>query len=310
MKKVVGVNFRENGRTYFFNPNNLELKIGDQVIVETKMGQEFGTVKILNREIDETKLKEPLKDVIKIATRNDIKHQEENIQEENKASDIFKKKVKEYNINMNLVETRYLFDNSKLIFYFTSDNRVDFRELVKDLASIFRTRIELRQISIRDQVKLIGGNGVCGLKLCCCSFLKDFDGVSIKMAKEQNLSLNTSKITGNCGRLMCCLKFEQNVYEEKMKKLPHIGAIVKTESGEGIVDGVEVLKEMITVKLKDEEGNNYKKKYNVQEITIIKDNKNVDDNQEKAEEQEIKELEKIEAMDKKEQKNASIDDDI
>ncbi len=310
MKKVVGVNFRENGRTYFFNPNSLELKIGDQVIVETKMGQEFGKIKILNREIDETKLKEPLKDVIKIATRNDIKHQEENIQEENKASDIFKKKLKEYNLSMNLVETRYLFDNSKLIFYFTAENRVDFRELVKDLASIFRTRIELRQISIRDQVKLLGGNGICGLKLCCCSFLKEFDGVSIKMAKEQNLSLNTSKITGNCGRLMCCLKYEQNVYEEKMKKLPHIGAIVKTESGEGTVDGVEVLKEIITVKLKDEEGNTYKKKYNMQEITIIKDNKNTEEHQEKMEEQEIRELEQIEAMDKKEQKNASIDDDI
>lgn len=310
MKKVVGVNFRENGRTYFFNPNGLDLKIGDKVIVETKMGQEFGTIKIVNREIDETKLKEPLKDVLKIATRNDIKHQEENIQEENKASDIFKKKVKEYNLNMNLVETRYLFDNSKLIFYFTAENRVDFRELVKDLASIFRTRIELRQISIRDQVKILGGNGICGLKLCCCSFLKDFDGVSIKMAKEQNLSLNASKITGNCGRLMCCLKYEQNVYEEKMKKLPHIGAIVKTESGEGTVDGVEVLKEIITVKLKDEEGNNYRKKYNAQDITIIKDNKNSDDSSEKLEEQEIKELEKIEAMDKKEQKNASIDDDI
>lgn len=310
MKKVVGVNFRENGRTYFFNPNSLELKIGDQVIVETKMGQEFGKIKILNREIDETKLKEPLKDVIKIATRNDIKHQEENIQEENKASDIFKKKLKEYNLSMNLVETRYLFDNSKLIFYFTAENRVDFRELVKDLASIFRTRIELRQISIRDQVKLLGGNGICGLKLCCCSFLKEFDGVSIKMAKEQNLSLNTSKITGNCGRLMCCLKYEQNVYEEKMKKLPHIGAIVKTESGEGTVDGVEVLKEIITVKLKDEEGNTYKKKYNMQEITIIKDNKNTEEHQEKMEEQEIRELEQIEAMDKKEQKNASIEDDI
>ena len=263
-----------------------------------------------SREIDETKLKEPLKDVIKIATRNDIKHQEENIQEENKASDIFKKKLKEYNLSMNLVETRYLFDNSKLIFYFTAENRVDFRELVKDLASIFRTRIELRQISIRDQVKLLGGNGICGLKLCCCSFLKEFDGVSIKMAKEQNLSLNTSKITGNCGRLMCCLKYEQNVYEEKMKKLPHIGAIVKTESGEGTVDGVEVLKEIITVKLKDEEGNTYKKKYNMQEITIIKDNKNTEEHQEKMEEQEIRELEQIEAMDKKEQKNASIDDDI
>lgn len=310
MKKVVGVNFRENGRTYYFNPNGLDLKIGDNVVVETKMGQEFGTIKAINREIDETKLKEPLKDIIKIATRNDIKHQEENIKEENKASDVFRKKVKEYKLNMNLVETRYLFDNSKLIFYFTADNRVDFRELVKDLASIFRTRIELRQISIRDQVKLLGGNGICGLKLCCCSFLKDFDGVSIKMAKEQNLSLNAAKITGNCGRLMCCLKYEQNVYEEKMKKLPHVGAIVKTEAGEGIVDGVEVLKEIITVKLKDEEGNNYKKKYNIQEITIIQDNKNNEDEQGKLEEQEIKELEKIEAMDKKEQKNASIDDDI
>jgi len=211
---------------------------------------------------------------------------------------------------MNLVNVEYKFDGSKILFYFTADGRIDFRDLVKDLAAIFKTRIELRQISIRDQVKLLGGNGICGLKLCCCSFLKEFDGVSIKMAKEQNLSLNTSKITGNCGRLMCCLKYEQNVYEEKMKKLPHIGAIVKTESGEGTVDGVEVLKEIITVKLKDEEGNTYKKKYNMQEITIIKDNKNTEEHQEKMEEQEIRELEQIEAMDKKEQKNASIDDDI
>ena len=308
MKKVAGVNFRENGRTYFFNPDKFDLKIGDKVIVETKMGQEFGIVKIVDREIDETKLKEPLKDIIKIATRNDEAHQQENIKEEKRASEIFEKKVKEYKLEMNLVETRYLFDNSKLIFYFTAENRIDFRELVKDLASIFRTRIELRQISIRDQVKILGGNGVCGRELCCCTFLKNFEGVSIKMAKEQNLSLNASKITGNCGRLMCCLKYEENVYEEKMRKLPHTGAIVKTVDGEGIVDSVEILKEIITVKMKDEEGNNYNKKFNAQDITIIKDSKRNDEY--KFEEQDIKELEKIEAMDKRDKNNSSIDDDV
>ena len=209
---------------------------------------------------------------------------------------------------MDLVEAKYLFDNSKLIFYFTAENRIDFRELVKDLASIFKTRIELRQISTRDQVKMLGGCGVCGRELCCCTFLKSFEGATIKMAKEQNLSLNASKITGNCGRLMCCLKYEENVYKEKMKRLPHVGAIVKTEDGKGTVDSIEVLKEILTVKLTDEDGNLYSKKFNAQDVSILKDSKKVQS--EKEDEQEIKELEKIEELDKREQKNASIDDDI
>ena len=309
MTKVVGISFRENGRGYFFNPKKFELKIGDKVLVETKMGEELGIVKINNRKIDETKLKEPLKNVIRIASVEDEKHEKENQEEEKKAFEICKNKIKEHNLEMNLVEAKYLFDNSKLIFYFTADNRIDFRDLVKDLASIFKTRIELRQISIRDQVKRLCGNGICGRELCCCSFLKDFDGVSIKMAKEQNLSLNASKITGCCGRLMCCLKYEQNVYEDKMKNLPNPGAIVKTEEGEGVVDSVEVLRELIKVKLKDEEGNNYFKKYSPTELKIIRDDKKSTQSENENSE-ELKELEKIEQMDKIDKKNASSDDEI
>ncbi len=306
MKKVIGVRFRKPGKIYFFDPGYLDIRNGDFVIVETSMGQELGTVVIKSRIIDETKLKEPMKKVKKIASIPDQKHQEDNIKEEKKAYDICKTKIKEHNLDMNLVEARYLFDNSKLIFYFTSEGRVDFRELVKDLASVFRTRIELRQISTRDQVKRLGGNGVCGRELCCCSFLNNFDSVSIKMAKEQNLSLNAAKITGNCGRLMCCLKYEQNVYEDKMKTLPHVGAIVKSADGEGTVESVEVLREMVSVKLKDEDGNNYYKKYNVKDLKIIKDEKHEENN---SDTEDIKELEKIEELDKKD-KNNSNDDEV
>ena len=309
MTKVVGVRFRNFGKIYFFDPGDLELKEGDSVIVETSMGQELGTIKIYNREIDETKLKNPLKKIIKVATKEDLKHQEKNAIEEKKAFEKCKKKIKEHELDMNLVEARYLFDNSKLIFYFTSDNRVDFRDLVKELAAIFKTRIELRQISVKDKVKRLGGNGPCGRELCCCTFLNNCDGATIKMAKEQNLSLNASKITGNCGRLMCCLKYEQNVYEDKMKKLPHPGAIVKTEDGEGTVESVEVLRELIKVKLKDDEGNGYFKKYNVSDLKIIKDNKKQDDKTEQNEE-ELKELKRIEEMDKRDKKNTVPDDEI
>ena len=276
--------------------------------MKLKWEKNFGSVKIVKREIDEKKLKEPLKKIQKIATKEDEKHQRENIKEEKKAFDICEKKIKEHKLDMNLVEARYLFDNSKLIFYFTADNRIDFRELVKDLASIFKTRIELRQISIRDQVKRLGGCGVCGRELCCCTFLKNFEGATIKMAKEQNLSLNASKITGNCGRLMCCLKYEEDVYKEKMKKMPHIGAIVKTKDGKGTVDSIEVLKEILTVKLTDDAGETYTKKFNAEDVSIIKDTRKMQ--AEKENEQEIKELEKIEEMDKRDQKNASIDDDV
>ena len=308
MKKVAGVNFRERGRTYYFEQGDFDLKIGDKVIVETKMGKELGIIKLVNREIDETKLKDPLKSILKIATKEDEKHQKDNLEEEKNAFTICQKKIKEHKLDMTLIEARYLFDNTKLIFYFTADFRIDFRDLVKDLASIFKTRIELRQISVRDEVKRLGGHGVCGRELCCCTFLKNFEGVSIKMAKEQNLSLNASKITGNCGRLMCCLKYEENVYAEKIKKLPRIGAIVKTSEGKGVVDSVEVLKEVIRVKLTDEDGNSYNRKFDAKDVKIIKDSKRVEENVEDM--QDIKELEQIEAMDKRDQKNVSKDDDI
>lgn len=310
MKKIVGVKFRKPGKIYFFDQDNLELKVGDSVIVETSLGQELATVKIANRQIDETKMKDPLKKIIKVADGKDLKHQEENVEKEKEAFETCKKKIKEHNLDMNLVEARYLFDNSKLIFYFTADGRIDFRDLVKDLAAVYRTRIELRQIGIRDQIKRLGGNGICGRELCCCSFLNNFDTVSIKMAKEQNLSLNTSKITGNCDRLMCCLKYEQNVYDDKMKNLPHPGAIVKTEDGEGTVEGVEVLRELLKVKFKDEEGNNFYKKYNAADVKIIKDNKREITSDENIDPEELKELEKLEKMDQYDKKNATGDDEV
>ena len=207
---------------------------------------------------------------------------------------------------MTLTDVEFKFDNSKVLFYFTADGRIDFRDLVKDLAAIFKTRIELRQIRVRDEVKRIGGNGVCGRELCCCSFLGNFETVSIKMAKEQNMSLNPSKISGNCGRLMCCLKYEQEVYEEKMNRLPRIGAIVKTEDGEGTVEGVETLKERIRVKLKDDNGEYYFKKYDASDVKIIKNvQSDTVDPEEKEHLKELQELEKLEKLDKK---NANQED--
>jgi cell fate regulator YaaT (PSP1 superfamily) len=200
---------------------------------------------------------------------------------------------------MDLVDVEYKFDGSKILFYFTADGRIDFRELVKDLASVFKTRIELRQIGVRDEVKRIGGNGVCGRELCCCSFLDNFETVSIKMAKEQNIALNPSKISGNCGRLMCCLKYEQEAYSDKLSRLPKVGAIVKTPSGEGSVESVEILKELVKVKLKDGDNFNYKK-FDAKDISIIKDaKKNVIDEEEKENYKELQELEKLEKMDEK-----------
>lgn len=310
MAQIVGVTFRENGKIYSFDSNNLSLKIGDNVIVETKIGKEYGTVKIIRRNIDDSKIDISTKKVLAIASKEDEKHHLENLEEEKKALKICREKIKEHELEMNLTEVKYLFDNTKLIFYFTADTRIDFRELVKDLASIFRTRIELRQISTRDQIKRMGGNGVCGRELCCCSFLKNFENVTIKMAKEQNLSLNVSKVTGNCGRLMCCLKYEENVYEEKLKKLPHPGAIVKTKEGEGVIDNVEVLRETVRVKLKDDNDNNYYRKYPVAEIEIVKDTKKRQNNSSLNidEQEDLQELKKIEEMDKRDKKNSDGDD--
>lgn len=306
MKNIVGIRFKKPGKIYFFDPDELEIKKQDKVVVETAMGQELGEVVVSKRKVPEESLTAPLKKVVRIATPKDLKHQEENKKKEEEAFKICEEKIKKYKLDMHLTEVEYKFDNSKILFYFTADGRIDFRELVKDLAAIFRTRIELRQIGVRDEVKRIGGNGVCGRELCCCSFLGNFETVSIKMAKEQNMSLNPSKISGNCGRLMCCLKYEQEVYEEKLNRLPKIGAIVKTEDGEGVVDSIETLKEIIRVKLKDGEDYFYKK-YPAQEIKIIKNvGKEEVDPEEKEHLKELEELEKLEKM----EKQANNEDDM
>ncbi len=298
MKNIIGVRFRKPGKVYFFDPGKFDVKKQDKVIVETAMGQELGEVVISKKEISEESFTTPLKEIIRVATPGDVKHDAENREKEKSAFKICEEKIKKYNLDMKLTEVEYKFDNSKILFYFTADGRIDFRELVKDLAAVFKTRIELRQIGVRDEVKRIGGNGVCGRELCCCSFLGNFETVSIKMAKEQNISLNPSKISGNCGRLMCCLKYEQNVYDDKLKRLPKIGAIVKTEEGEGVVDSIETLKETVRVKFKDGD-ETYYKKYPADKIKIIKNiGKEEIDPEEREHQKELEELEKLEKLDK------------
>ena len=298
MKDIVGVRFKKLGKIYFFNPKKWKLKKGDKVIVETAQGEELGEVMIPNRTVPEDKIVEPLKIVERIANAKDYKRYDECKALEKKAFDVCKKKIKEHGLAMTLTDVEVKFDNSKILFYFTADGRIDFRELVKDLAAIYKTRIELRQIGVRDEVKKIGGNGVCGRELCCCTFLNDFEAVSIKMAKEQNISLNPSKISGNCGRLMCCLKYENEVYEEKLKKLPHIGAIVKTEEGEGEVDSIETLKERLRVKIKDGDDYIYRR-YDAKDVKVIKDEEKERLDQEEIEHQkELEELEKLEKAEK------------
>lgn len=305
MSKVIGVRFKRPGKVYFFDAGNINVKAKDKVIVETAMGQEMGEVVINNKNLTNNKVKSSLKPIVRVATEKDLKHFTENKEKEKEAFKICEEKIKKHKLDMHLVDASYTFDNAKLLFYFTADNRIDFRELVKDLASIFKTRIELRQIGVRDQVRRIGGNGVCGRELCCCTFLNNFDTVSIKMAKEQNIALNPAKISGNCGRLMCCLRYEQEAYEEKLKKLPKVGAIVKTEDGEGTVDSIEILKGIVRVKIKDGEDTFYKK-YPASEIKIIKNIESKEMNQEERENlKELEELEKLDQMD-----NAVSDDDM
>ena len=299
MKRIIGVRFKRLGKIYFFDPKWLEVQKGEKVVVETTQGEEIAEVVVPNRMIEEEKLTSPLKKVLRLASSRDLKHAEECRKKEKEAFELCNKKIKEHKLDMTLTDVEYKFDNSKILFYFTADGRVDFRDLVKDLAAVYKTRIELRQIGVRDEVKRIGGNGVCGRELCCCSFLRDFETVSIKMAKEQNISLNPSKISGNCGRLMCCLKYEQEVYEDKLKKMPNIGAIVKTPDGQGEVDGIEPLKEVVKVKIKD--GEIYKfKRYEVKDIKVIKDvAREHTDSEEKEYQKELKELEKLELKDSK-----------
>ncbi|GFP77922.1 PSP1 domain-containing protein [Clostridium fungisolvens] len=249
MIKVVGVRFKKAGKIYYFNPNEIEIKKDDNVIVETARGIEFGECVIGPKEIDESEIVAPLKSVLRVADADDIARHEDNKSREKHAFEVCFDKITEHKLNMKLIDVEYTFDNNKVIFYFTADGRVDFRELVKDLATIFKTRIELRQIGVRDEAKMIGGLGPCGRSLCCSTFLGDFASVSIKMAKEQNLSLNPTKISGICGRLMCCLNYEQNTYEDIRKRLPKIGSVVETELGRGEVISNSVVKEKVKVKL-------------------------------------------------------------
>lgn len=248
MVKIIGVRFRNVGKIYYFNPKSFQMKPGDHVIVETARGVEYGTVVLGPKEVEDKQVVQPLKDVIRMATQKDDAKEESNRKKEKEAYQICVKKIRAHQLEMKLIDVEYTFDNNKILFYFTADGRIDFRELVKDLAAIFKTRIELRQIGVRDETKILGGIGICGRPLCCHTYLSEFAPVSIKMAKEQNLSLNQTKISGVCGRLMCCLKNEQETYEELNKNLPGTGDTVTLPDGlQGTVHSVNVLRQRVKV---------------------------------------------------------------
>mgnify|MGYP004558190037 FL=1 len=248
MTKIVGIRFRNVGKIYYFDPKNYKMQIGDHVIVETARGIEFGRVVLGPKEVGENEVVHPLKEVLRVATEADEEREKQNRLKEKDAFKICQKKIREHGLEMKLIDAEYTFDNNKVLFYFTADGRIDFRQLVKDLASIFKTRIELRQIGVRDETKILGGIGICGRCLCCHTYLSEFAPVSIRMAKEQNLSLNQTKISGVCGRLMCCLKNEQETYEELNRRLPGIGDTVTTPDGiQGNVQSVNVLRQLVKV---------------------------------------------------------------
>ena len=266
MTKVIGVRFRNVGKIYYFSPKDFDIKSGDHVIVETARGVEYGQVVLPPREVEDEKVIQPLKEVIRIANTQDDKKEENNRRREKDAYQICLKKIREHGLEMKLIDVEYTFDNNKVLFYFTADGRIDFRELVKDLAAIFKTRIELRQIGVRDETKILGGIGICGRPLCCHTYLSEFAPVSIKMAKEQNLSLNPATISGVCGRLMCCLKNEEETYEELNRKLPGIGDRVTTPDGlKGEVQSVSVLRQLVKV-LVDVEDEKEIREYPVEEL--------------------------------------------
>lgn len=299
MVKVIGVRFRHAGKIYYFSPGKLKVKTGDYVIVETARGLEYGYVVIGNKEVDDSKVIQPLKPVMRMATEQDTRQAEENKEKEKEAFKICLEKIRKHKLEMKLIDVEYTFDNNKVLFYFTADGRIDFRELVKDLASVFRTRIELRQIGVRDETKICGGIGICGRTLCCHSYLSEFAPVSIKMAKEQNLSLNPTKISGVCGRLMCCLKNEEEAYEELNSRLPHIGSHVKTTEGlDAEVQSVSVLKQLVKVIVSLDDGEKEVREYRVDELKF-RPNKSKNRIKDKHD----KELKKLEAMEKKEGKS-------
>lgn len=268
MVDVVGVRFKRAGKIYYFDPGELDIQKGQYVIVETIRGIEYGEVAIGKRSVNDEEVIAPLKSVLRIATEEDLKQVEENKRREKEAFKICHEKIQQHNLEMKLIDVEYTFDRNKILFYFTADGRIDFRELVKDLAAVFKTRIELRQIGVRDEAKMLGGLGVCGRTLCCSTFLSEFEPVSIKMAKEQSLSLNPSKISGTCGRLMCCLKYEQESYEDALSRMPKEGAIVSTDQGQGVVVSVDLLREKIKVTL-DKDDENVLQVFDVSDITII-----------------------------------------
>ena len=267
--EVVGINFREAGKIYYFAPGDITCSLGDKIIVETSRGVEMGTVKIPNKKVPASEIVTPLKGITRIATDDDLVRDAKNHELEMDAAIICKTKIANHKLDMHLVAVEYTFDNSKLIFYFTAESRVDFRELVKDLASTFHTRIELRQIGIRDEAKMMGGLAVCGRKYCCAGFLTDFVQVSIKMAKEQNFSLNSSKVSGACGRLLCCLRYEHETYEEAIKNTPPVGSLVKTSDGDGIVIETKPLAGEIKVKFENNDKESVKM-FKCREVKIIK----------------------------------------
>lgn len=268
MVKVVGVRFKKVGKIYYFDPCDFDIKVNEFVIVETARGIEFGSVVVGPKFIEEEEIVSPLKKVLRIAEDEDFVTHRENIEMAKKAHSICEEKIKLHKLDMRIVDVEYTFDNNKIIFYFTADGRIDFRDLVKDLASIFKTRIELRQIGVRDEAKMLGGLGPCGKPCCCVQFLGDFEPVSIKMAKEQNLSLNPSKISGLCGRLMCCLKFEEEAYEDALSRMPKLGDIAITEMGKGTIVYTYTLLETVKVRVKLEDGTEDLFKYPIKDIEL------------------------------------------
>ena len=267
MTKVIGVRFRNAGKVYYFAPGDLEITQGDHVIVETARGVEYGYVVLGVKEVEEDKIIQPLKPVMRVATPEDDEKAEKNREKEREAYKICLEKIRKHELEMKLIDAEYTFDNNKVLFYFTADGRIDFRELVKDLAAVFKTRIELRQIGVRDETKILGGIGICGRPLCCHSYLADFVPVSIKMAKEQNLSLNPTKISGVCGRLMCCLKNEQETYEELNSRLPNVGDYVTTADGmKGEVTSLSVLRQLVKVVVTMENDEKEIREYKVSDL--------------------------------------------
>ena len=299
MEEVIGVRFRENGRIYFFSPLNYKVDPGRYVIVETARGLEYGKVVLGVREIDETKMSSPVKPIIRLADEKDKARCEENKEKSKKAYEICLEKIAKRGLDMKLIDAEYTFDNNKVLFYFTADGRVDFRELVKDLAAVFKTRIELRQIGVRDETKIVGGIGICGRELCCHKHLADFVPVSIKMAKEQNLSLNPTKISGVCGRLMCCLKHEQDTYEYLNDKLPNVGDFVRTNDGKkGEVVSVNVLRQKVKLLVTTEDDTKEIEEYKVEELRFKPKKRRNDDKISDAELKKLEALEKCEGKSK------------